>query len=111
MVAFSSGNHAQATAIIAEHVGTPATIVMPTDAPAAKVEATLARGARIVSYDRFAENRESVASRVLEETGATLVPPFDDPLIMAGAGERLLLNWRKMRRRLTRWWFAWVGAD
>ena len=90
VAAFSSGNHAQATAIMAETVGVSATIVMPTDAPAAKVEATRARGARIVTYDRFLEDREKVARAVLEETGATLVPPFDHPLIMAGQGTAAL---------------------
>ena len=90
VVAFSSGNHAQATAIMARQVGAPATIVMPHDAPRAKVEATRHYGARIVSYDRFLEDREAVARKVLEETGATLVPPFDHPLIMAGQGTAAL---------------------
>ncbi len=90
VVAFSSGNHAQATAMVAKHRGIPATIVMPTDAPAAKVEATRAQGARIVTYDRFREDREQVARAVMQETGATLVPPFDDPLIMAGQGTTAL---------------------
>ncbi len=90
IVAFSSGNHAQATAIVAEEVGAPATIVMPHDAPRAKVEATRDRGARIVLYDRFQEDRELVAARVMEETQATLVPPFDHPLIMAGQGTAAL---------------------
>jgi threonine dehydratase len=90
VVAFSSGNHAQATAIVAQHAGTPATIVMPTDAPRAKLEATRDRGARIVSYDRLSEDREQIAARVLAETGATLVPPYDHPLIMAGQGTAAL---------------------
>ena len=90
VVAFSSGNHAQATALIAQQVGTPATIVMPLDAPQSKVEATHARGARIVTYDRFTEDREQVASRVLETTGGTLVPPYDHPLVMAGQGTAAL---------------------
>src|SRR5665213_2785075 len=77
VVAFSSGNHAQATAIAAKHVGTLATIAMPEDAPRSKVEATRALGARIVHYDRLLEDREAIAARILEETGGTLVPPYD----------------------------------
>ncbi len=86
VVAFSSGNHAQATAIASKHVGTLATIVMPEDAPRAKVEATRAFGARIVTYDRFRDDREEIAAKILQETGATLVPPYDHPMIMAGQG-------------------------
>jgi threonine dehydratase len=86
VVAFSSGNHAQATAIASKHVGTRATIVMPEDAPRAKVEATRAFGARIVTYDRFHDDREQIAAKILQETGATLVPPYDHPMIMAGQG-------------------------
>ncbi len=86
VVAYSSGNHAQATAIAARHVGVAATIVMPEDAPRSKMEATRARGARIVTYNRFTESREAIARDILKETGATLVPPFDHPLIMAGQG-------------------------
>jgi len=90
VVAYSSGNHAQATAIAARHVGVPATIVMPEDAPRSKVEATRAKGARIVSYNRFTESREAIAQSILRETGATLVPPFDHPMIMAGQGTAAL---------------------
>jgi threonine dehydratase len=90
VVAYSSGNHAQATAIAAKYVGVPATIVMPEDAPKSKMEATRAHGARIVTYDRFTENREEIAGRILQETGATLVPPFDHPMIMAGQGTAAL---------------------
>ncbi len=90
VVAFSSGNHAQATAIAAKYVGAPATIVMPADAPKSKMEATRALGARIVAYDRFRDDREALAGRVLEETGGTLVPPFDHPLIIAGQGTAAL---------------------
>ena len=86
VVAFSSGNHAQATAIAAKHVGAAATIVMPEDAPRSKVDATRAMGARIVTYDRLREDREAIAARVLRETGGTLVPPYDHPMIMAGQG-------------------------
>jgi threonine dehydratase len=90
VVAFSSGNHAQATAIAASHVGAPATIVMPEDAPKSKMAPTRALGARIVLYNRFHDDREAIAARVLEENGATLVPPFDHPLIIAGQGTAAL---------------------
>jgi threonine dehydratase len=90
VVAYSSGNHAQGTAIAAKHVGVPATIVMPQDAPKSKMEATRAHGAKIVTYDRFTENREAIAAAILQETGATLVPPFDHPMIMAGQGTAAL---------------------
>ena len=86
VVAFSSGNHAIATAIAAKHVGTQATIVMPEDAPRSKMEPTRALGARIVTYNRSRDDREAMAARVLQETGGTLVPPFDHPMIMAGQG-------------------------
>jgi threonine dehydratase len=90
VVAFSSGNHAQATAMVAQAAGAPATIVMPIDAPRAKLEATRDRGARIVTYNRLTDNREQIAAQVLAETNATLVPPFDHPLIMAGQGTAAL---------------------
>jgi threonine dehydratase len=90
IVAFSSGNHAQAAAIAAKFVGAPATIVMPEDAPKSKLEATRSHGARIVTYDRMRENREQIANKILEETGATLVPPFDHLMIMAGQGTTAL---------------------
>ena len=86
VVAYSSGNHAQATAIAAKHVGVPATIVMPEDAPQSKMEATRGYGARVVTYNRFNDSREAIAQSILKETGATLVPPFDHPMIMAGQG-------------------------
>jgi len=90
VVAYSSGNHAQATAIAAKHVGAQATIVMPEDAPRSKMEATRARGAKIVTYNRFTDSRESIAAAILKESGATLVPPFDHPMIMAGQGTAAL---------------------
>lgn len=90
VVAYSSGNHAQAVAIAARHVGACATIVMPSDAPRTKVEATRKYGARIVTYDRLRESREAIAGGILKETGATLVPPFDHPMIMAGQGTAAL---------------------
>ena len=86
VVAYFSGNHAQATAIAAKYVGAASTIVMPEDAPKSKMEATRAHGARIVTYDRFKDSREAIAQSILKETGATLVPPFDHPMIMAGQG-------------------------
>jgi len=90
VVAYSSGNHAQATAIAARHVGAAATIVMPQDAPRLKMESTRAYGANVVTYNRFTEQREAIAQRILEETGANLVPPFDHPMIMAGQGTTAL---------------------
>jgi threonine dehydratase len=90
VVAYSSGNHAQATAIAARHVFAPATIVMPADAPRLKMESTRSYGARIVTYNRFTESREQIAEGILKETGASLVPPFDHPMIMAGQGTAAL---------------------
>lgn len=90
VVAYSSGNHAGAVALAARLVGTTAVIVMPTDAPAAKVEATRGYGASVVTYDRYREDREEVAAAVAQERGLTLVPPFDDPLVMAGQGTAAL---------------------
>jgi threonine dehydratase len=90
VVAFSSGNHAIATAIAAKHVGAQATIVMPEDAPRSKLEPTKALGARIITYNRALDDREAMAARVLAETGGTLVPPFDHPMIMAGQGTTAL---------------------
>jgi threonine dehydratase len=89
-VAFSSGNHAQAVAIAARYVGAQATIVMPDDAPRSKLEATRAQGAKIVIFDRMRESRETIAAKIMEETGAALVPPFDHPMIMAGQGTTAL---------------------
>ncbi|MGH8134936.1 MAG: threonine ammonia-lyase [Steroidobacteraceae bacterium] len=86
VVAFSSGNHAQGVACAAALLGIRATIVMPTDAPRAKLEGTRAFGAEIVSYDRERENREAIASALATERGATLVPAFDDPQVIAGQG-------------------------
>lgn len=86
VVAFSSGNHAQGVAWAATRLGMSATIVMPADAPRAKVEGTLALGAEVVSYDRATESREQIAARLAEARGATLVPSFDDPWIIEGQG-------------------------
>ncbi len=90
VVAYSSGNHAQAVAIAARAWGAQATLVMPLDAPRSKVEATRAQGARIVTYDRLREDRTAIGKRIAEETGATLVPPFDHPWTIAGQGTTAL---------------------
>jgi threonine dehydratase len=90
VVAYSSGNHAQATAIAARHVGIAATIVMPNDAPRTKVEATKGYGAKVVIYDRLKEDRMVVGKRIAEETGAVVVPPFDHPKVIAGQGTAAL---------------------
>lgn len=90
VVAFSSGNHAQAVAIAAQSLGIAATIAMPLDAPRTKVEGTRARGARIVNYDRFKDDRVLVGKKLAHETGATLVPPYDHPWIIAGQGTAVL---------------------
>jgi threonine dehydratase len=86
LVAFSSGNHAQAVALAAQRIGTKATIVMPEDAPKSKVAGTRARGAEIVIYNRFQEDREAIGARIATQTGATLVPPYDHPWTIAGQG-------------------------
>ena len=90
VVAFSSGNHAQAVALAAGTLGVDATIVMPTDAPRAKVEATRGYGATIVEYDRRAENRDRIALEIAGKEGRVLVPPYDDAWIMAGQGTAAL---------------------
>jgi len=86
VVAFSSGNHAQGVAIAAKRLGIRAIIVMPADAPAVKVDATRGQGAEIIFYDRRTESREAIAQKLAGETGATIVPSFDDPAIVAGQG-------------------------
>jgi threonine dehydratase len=86
VVAFSSGNHAQGVALAARLLGMPATIVMPADAPALKRQRTAEYGATVVLYDRYKEDREAIARKLCDERGATLVPPFDDPKIIAGQG-------------------------
>jgi threonine dehydratase len=86
VVAYSSGNHAQAVAKAAALVGAPAVIVMPADAPAMKIDNTRALGAEVVLYDRATESREAIAGAILAERGATLVPPFEDPFVIAGQG-------------------------
>jgi threonine dehydratase len=86
VVAYSSGNHAQGVAAAAQLLDVPATIVMPADAPAIKVANTRGYGAEVVLYDRFGEDREAIGRRIAAERGAVLVPPFDDPRVIAGQG-------------------------
>ena len=86
VVAFSSGNHAQAIALAARLLGMPATIVMPHDAPAAKIAATRGYGGEVVLYDRYAEDREAIGRRLADERGLTLIPPYDHPHVIAGQG-------------------------
>ncbi|URF06388.1 threo-3-hydroxy-L-aspartate ammonia-lyase [Cupriavidus campinensis] len=86
VVAFSSGNHAQGIALSARLLGMPATIVMPHDAPAAKVAATRGYGANVVTYDRYTEDREEIGRKLAAEHGMTLIPPYDHPDVLAGQG-------------------------
>jgi threonine dehydratase len=86
VVAFSSGNHAQGVALAARLLGAPAVIVMPSDAPALKLAATRGYGAEVVTYDRERMNRAELAASIAAERGATLVPPYDHPAIIAGQG-------------------------
>jgi threonine dehydratase len=90
VLAYSSGNHAQAVALAAGLLGSHATILMPGDAPAAKVEATRGYGAEIVTYDRWTESREEIGARLAGERGLELVKPYDDPLVMSGQGTTAL---------------------
>ncbi len=90
VVAFSSGNHAQGTALAAKLLGIPATIVMPDDAPRVKLEATRGYGAEVITYNRVTGDREAIARQLVAERGATLVPPFNDPHIIAGQGTAAL---------------------
>ena len=86
VVAFSSGNHAQAIALSAKLLGIPATIVMPQDAPAAKVAATRGYGGNVVLYDRYTQDREQIGRELAEKHGLTLIPPYDHPDVIAGQG-------------------------
>jgi threonine dehydratase len=86
VVAFSSGNHAQGVALAAQLLGVPAVIVMPSDAPLAKLSATREYGAEVVLYERERMNRAEIAAAIAHERGALLVPPYDDPAIIAGQG-------------------------
>ena len=86
VVAFSSGNHARGVAIAARRLGIRAVIVMPADAPQVKIDGTRAEGAEILFYDRLTENREQITADIAAANGATIVPSFDDPAIVAGQG-------------------------
>jgi threonine dehydratase len=90
VVAFSSGNHAQGLALAAKVLGIPATVVMPSDAPKIKVEATRGYGGEIVLYERLTGDREAIARQLAEERGLTVIPPFDHPHIIAGQGTAAL---------------------
>jgi threo-3-hydroxy-L-aspartate ammonia-lyase len=90
VVAYSSGNHAQAVALASRLLGAHATILMPEDAPQNKVDATRGYGADIVTYDRYTGDREAIAAELAAERSAYIVPPYDDPLIMAGQGTAAL---------------------
>jgi len=86
VIAFSSGNHAQAIALSARLLSMPAVIVMPKDAPAAKVAATKGYGAEVVMYDRFTEDREALTKKLAQERGMTMIPPYDHPDVLTGQG-------------------------
>ena len=90
VAAYSSGNHAQAVAIAASLLGTTAVILMPEDAPAAKLEATRGYGAEVVLYDRWTQDRETLGAALADDRGLTLVPPYEHPLVMAGQGTAAL---------------------
>jgi threonine dehydratase len=90
VIAYSSGNHAQAVALAARLLEVPATIVMPLDAPASKVAATQGYGGKVVSYDRYREDREAIAQGLADSEGLTLIPPYDHPDIIAGQGTAAL---------------------
>jgi len=96
VVAFSSGNHAQGVAWAARKLGMPAVIVMPSDAPVTKREATLALGAEVVVYDRRTESREKIAAHLAGARGATLVPSFDDAWVIEGQGSAAIEATRQM---------------
>jgi threonine dehydratase len=102
VVTYSSGNHGQAIACAAKMLRAPATIVMPSDAPAIKRQHTEAWGAQIITYDRATENREAIAYRIMEQTGAALIPPYEHPDVIAGQGTAALeLGIDAKSRRLT----------
>ena len=86
VVAMSSGNHAQAIAYASKLLGAPATIIMPLDAPAAKVAATKGYGAEVVTYDRYSQDRLALGDSIARERGLTLIPPYDHPEVIAGQG-------------------------
>ncbi|AOR30119.1 pyridoxal-5'-phosphate-dependent protein [Streptomyces fodineus] len=90
IAAYSSGNHAQATALAARELGTRAVVLMPEDAPRAKREATAGYGAEIITYDRYTEDRTALGTALAEERGLVLIPPYDHPHVIAGQGTATL---------------------
>ena len=90
VAAYSSGNHAQATALAARELGTRAVILMPEDAPRSKREATLGYGAEVVTYDRYTQDRTALGEALAEERGLALIPPYDHPHVIAGQGTAVL---------------------
>ncbi|CAK7283578.1 pyridoxal-phosphate dependent enzyme [Streptomyces sp. RM1] len=90
VAAYSSGNHAQATALAARELGTTAVILMPEDAPRSKMEATAGYGAEIVTYDRYTQDRVALGEALAEDRGLTLIPPYDHPAVIAGQGTAAL---------------------
>jgi threo-3-hydroxy-L-aspartate ammonia-lyase len=90
VVAYSSGNHAQAVALSARLSGAPAVILMPEDAPVSKRRATEGYGAEVITFDRYSDDREALGRELAQERGLTLIPPFDDPMVMAGQGTSAL---------------------
>lgn len=116
VVAFSSGNHAQGIALSAQLLGIPATIVMPHDAPAAKVAATKEYGATVVVYDRYSEDREAIGRQLAQAQGLTLIPPYDHLTSLPGrhGSQRTVRGgWRAghaIRLSGRRWIAQWVGA-
>jgi threo-3-hydroxy-L-aspartate ammonia-lyase len=86
VITFSSGNHAQAIALAARLLGIPATILMPLDAPQAKLDATRGYGGEVITFDRYTQDREALGARIAAERGLSLVPPYDHPHVMAGQG-------------------------
>jgi threonine dehydratase len=86
VITFSSGNHAQAVALACRLLGAPATIIMPADAPAAKIEGTRGYGAEVILYDRYSQDREALGRSIAEPRGLTLIPPFNHPDVIAGQG-------------------------
>ena len=86
VLAFSSGNHAQAIALSARELGVPAVILMPQDAPQMKIDATRGYGAEVILFDRYKEDREALSRQLAQERGMTLIPPYDHPHVMAGQG-------------------------
>ena len=90
VAAYSSGNHAQAVAIAAAMLDVPAVILMPEDAPAAKLDATRGYGAEVVTYDRYSQDRDQLGRELAESRGLTLVPPYEHPLVMSGQGTAAL---------------------